>query len=158
MGDVKPIKNDRVNLTKARAKTTDTPKAVKPGENSNQAIHDIDENHPAVESYFDAGLQRKLKARLRSGDIRPNSRIDLHGMRLQQARQALDDFLGSAIRQQQRMILVIHGQGYGSREQAVLKPMVQRRLAERANELLAWCPAQPRDGAGGATYVYLKRN
>ena len=109
-----------------------------------------------MESYFDPGLQRKLRARIRSGSIRPEDHIDLHGMRLTEARQALDSFLAAAVKRHHRMLLVIHGQGYGSAQAAVLKPMVQDRLAARS-DVLAWCPAQPADGAGGATYVYLKR-
>ncbi len=54
-----------------------------------------------------------------------------------------------------RMILIIHGQGYRSQSEAVLKPMVQRWLSEQSL-VLAWCPANPRDGAGGASYVYLR--
>jgi DNA-nicking Smr family endonuclease len=55
-----------------------------------------------------------------------------------------------------RQILVIHGKGYNSEQEAILRPLVQRWLEEQ-QFVLAWCPAQPRDGGNGATYVYLRR-
>lgn len=53
------------------------------------------------------------------------------------------------------MVLVIHGQGYRSQDEAVLKPLVQRWLATQP-QVLGWCPAQARDGAAGASYIYLR--
>ena len=53
------------------------------------------------------------------------------------------------------MLLVIHGKGYRSETEAVLKPLVHRWLAEQPS-VLAWCPAQARDGGAGASYVYLR--
>ncbi|MCP4232040.1 MAG: Smr/MutS family protein, partial [Aestuariibacter sp.] len=38
---------------------------------------------------------------------------------------------------------------------AVLRPLVHHWLSQQ-NFVLAWCPAQPRDGGSGASYVYLR--
>ena len=57
--------------------------------------------------------------------------------------------------QNMRLVIIVHGQGYRSQNDAVLKPLVHRWLAAQG-QVLAWCPAQPRDGAAGATYVYLR--
>ena len=108
------------------------------------------------DTYFDRGIQVKLQRRIRLGSIRPEATLDLHGYRQGEALALLQEFLAEALHRRLRMILIIHGQGYRSSNEAVLKPLVQRWLADQP-EVLAWCPAQARDGAGGATYVYLRQ-
>ena len=112
---------------------------------------------PAQASGFNSGLQRKLQRRIRRGDIRPEASLDLHGLRQHEALAALDEFLEDVLAEGLRMVVIVHGQGLRSQRDAVLKPLAQRWLASRS-EVLAWCPAQPRDGAAGATYVYLRSN
>ena len=107
------------------------------------------------DSHFNSGLQVKLQRKIRQGAMRPQATLDLHGYRQHEAVDALQEFIADALNRRQRMILIIHGQGYRSSSEAVLKPLVQRWLAEQA-QVLAWCPAQLRDGAGGASYVYLR--
>jgi len=55
-----------------------------------------------------------------------------------------------------RFLVIVHGQGYGSRNEAVLKPLIRHWLS-RQDCVMAWCPAQPKHGGDGATYVYLRR-
>ena len=111
----------------------------------------------ARDSHFNSGLQIKLQRKIRQGAIRPEASLDLHGYRQSEALPELDEFLSQAMHSRYRMILIIHGQGYRSQSEAVLKPMVQRWLSAQA-QVLAWCPANPRDGAGGASYVYLRNS
>ncbi len=109
----------------------------------------------ALATHFNSGLQKKLQRRIRQGLIRPEASLDLHGYRQAEAHAALDAFLADASARGQRMLIIVHGQGYRSVGEAVLKPLVQRWLAQQPS-VLAWCPAQPRDGGGGASYVYLR--
>ena len=67
----------------------------------------------------------------------------------------LESFVDEALRRGWRMVIVIHGQGFRSQQEAVLKPLVQQWLGNHS-QVLAWCPAQARDGAAGASYVYLQ--
>ena len=152
---VKRLHSDRVNLYRQR-------KPNSPGrtlQRNPQPPSSIDYQHTesARDSHFNHGLQVKLQRKIRKGVIRPEATLDLHGYRRDEAMVTLEEFLAFAIDQRLRMVLVIHGQGYRSANEAVLKPMVQRWLEERP-EVLAWCPAQPRDGAGGASYVYLRNS
>jgi DNA-nicking Smr family endonuclease len=150
---VKRLQNDRVNLypqrspvTRARPTQQSPPSTRSAGSNLSDRPQD---------SHFNAGLQVKLQRKIRQGAIRPQSTIDLHGYRQAEALQALQEFLEDALQRRYRMVLVIHGQGYRSQTEAVLKPLVQRWLAAQSL-VLAWCPAQARDGAAGASYVYLR--
>jgi len=115
------------------------------------------ESAPAHDTQFNSGLQKKLQRKIKQGVIRPESSIDLHGYRQTEALEALEIFITEALQRRLRMVLVIHGQGYRSQTDAILRPLVQRWLANQS-QVLAWCPAQARDGAAGASYVYLRSN
>ncbi len=155
-GDARSIKNDRVNLLSDRQKQKKSAPRVSFSKEQSDEQNQVKMAGDFSESWFNPGIQRKLQARIRAGEIRPQAILDLHGMRAAQASNELDRFVRQSLKQQCRMVLVIHGQGYGSDQQPVLKPLVFRQLASYS-DILAWCPAQPRDGAGGATYVYLKQ-
>lgn len=149
---VKRLQSDRVNLYRQRpasrrpvaprAATPPPPVAVSSGSGSPRNSH------------FNSGLQSKLQRKIRQGAIRPQSSIDLHGYRQAEALEVLQEFLEDALQRRYRMVLIIHGQGFRSQTEAILKPLVQNWLAAQPL-VLAWCPAQARDGAAGASYVYL---
>ena len=150
---VKRLHSDRINLYQQR-------KPRQPVKNNQpQQDYAMDPGLPASatprDSHFNSGLQVKLQRKIRQGAIRPESTLDLHGCRQHEALALLAEFIADALQRRYRMLLIIHGQGYRSPSEAVLKPLLQRWLAEQP-QVLAWCPAQVRDGAGGATYVYLR--
>ena len=69
---------------------------------------------------------------------------------------SLLEFIHECQHQGMRCIQIIHGKGYRSQSgRAVLKPHVAYWL-KRMDEVLAFCPAQPKDGGNGALYVLLK--
>ncbi|MDH3219272.1 MAG: Smr/MutS family protein [Gammaproteobacteria bacterium] len=150
---VKRLQTDRINLFRQRNRK----KPARMAPQQDTAIEDdaTFRATPQRDAYFNSGLQKKLQRRIRQGLIRPEASLDLHGCRQQEALQMLQHFFANALQQRQRMIVIIHGQGYRSQNDAILKPLVQRWLTGRP-EVLAWCPAQPRDGAAGASYVYLR--
>lgn len=111
---------------------------------------------PAPESFHRGGLQQTLLRRLRRGSIRPQARVDLHGLRRERAREQLSHFIDTAAQQGRRTVLVIHGKGSRSAEHAVLREMARALLREHPL-VLAYCPAVPADGGEGATYVCLRR-
>jgi DNA-nicking Smr family endonuclease len=150
---VKRMHSDRINVYRQRERKPFAPRAPAP----ETVIDPEPVMMPATAraAHFDPGLQNKLQRRIRQGQIRPQDSLDLHGYRQSEAIDALKSFLDHALRAGYRMVIIVHGQGYRSPTGAVLKPLVQRWLADRP-EVLAWCPAQPQDGAAGASYVYLR--
>ena len=152
---VKRLRSDRINVYQQRKTTPTTRKA--PARQVEAPVAYAEVSVGARESHFDSGLQVKLRRKIRQGAIRPEASLDLHGYRQSEALSELEDFMSQAMHGSYRMILIIHGQGYRSQSEAVLKPMVQRWLSEQT-QVLAWCPANPRDGAGGASYVYLRNS
>ncbi|MFT7555796.1 MAG: DNA-nicking Smr family endonuclease [Planctomycetota bacterium] len=153
MKGVKPLKTDRINIY---PQTRNNPPVARQMRERSIPMEPVAYSAIAADnSHFNPGLQKKIQRKIRQGDIRPEARLDLHGYRQQQALRELDSFFAEALSQGLRMAVVIHGQGYRSESEAVLKPLVFRWLADQSF-ILAWCPAQPRDGAAGASYVYLR--
>lgn len=94
--------------------------------------------------------------RLRRGQWVVQEQIDLHGLRVDEARDALAAFLAQAMRREQRCVRVIHGKGLGSAgREPVLKGKVMRWLIQR-DEVLAFCQARPTDGGSGALIALLR--
>ena len=103
------------------------------------------------------GIQRKVKRRLRTGQIPVESAIDLHGMRVEEAREALGTFLHNALGRGCRCVRVVHGKGLRSPGgEGILRHKVQRWLARR-EEVLAFASCLAHDGGTGAVYVLLKK-
>jgi DNA-nicking Smr family endonuclease len=151
---VKRLRNDRINVYQHQHRARKQPLPARRIE-QDESRAQPSESQPARDTQFNTGLQKKLQRKIRQGLIRPEASLDLHGFRQTDALDALEGLLNDARRHGMRMILIIHGQGFRSQNDAVLKPLVQRWLANQP-EVLAWCPALSRDGAAGASYVYLR--
>lgn len=107
-------------------------------------------------SWRRTGIGPDVPRRLRRGEWVVRMQLDLHGMRVDQAREALAGFLAQAQREEVRCVRIIHGKGLGSAgKEPVLKRKVPRWLVQR-DEVLAFCEARPNDGGGGAMLVLLR--
>lgn len=107
-------------------------------------------------SWRRAGIGPDVVRRLRRGEWVVRMQVDLHGLRVDEAREALVGFLAQAVRDEIRCVRIIHGKGLGSiGKEPVLKRKVPRWLAQR-EEVLAFCEARPNDGGSGAMIVLLR--
>lgn len=112
-----------------------------------------------------AGVDKRTAARLKSGKMAIDGRIDLHGMTQAEAALALTSFLRTGQAAGRRTVLVITGKGFkpGGRSAeertGVLRRMVPRWLNQPENRarIVAVAQAQPKDGGAGALYVLLRR-
>lgn len=107
------------------------------------------------------GVDVKLLRRLKAGEPRVEARLDLHGRSRDEALRALERFLELAREDGKRCVLVIHGRGSHSHDDApVLKPLVWRWLTTApaaAAAVLAFASARPAEGGDGATRLLLRR-
>jgi DNA-nicking Smr family endonuclease len=107
-------------------------------------------------SFRRPGVGADVVRRLRRGHWVLQSQIDLHGLRVDEAREVLVSYLADCMKRERRCIRVIHGKGLGSvNKEPVLKGKVLKWLAQR-NEVLAFCQAAPADGGSGALIVLLR--
>lgn len=106
-------------------------------------------------SYRRPEVNADVLVRLRRGQWAVQAEIDLHGMRRDEAREAVANFIRTAATRGQRCLRVVHGKGHGSPgRQPVLKTKVQRWLAQR-QEVMAFTQASGHDGGAGALIVLL---
>jgi DNA-nicking Smr family endonuclease len=105
------------------------------------------------------GVNPEVARRLHRGDFSIQDHIDLHGLRVPDARDAIDDFLSKSIAAGKRAVLIIHGRGLSSPSKPILKSKVYRWLTKSPwhKWVIAFTSARLCDGGSGATYVLLRR-
>jgi DNA-nicking Smr family endonuclease len=112
-------------------------------------------------------MDHKAFTKLKRGKLRPEGRIDLHGMTLDRAHPALQGFIIDAHRRGKRLVLVITGKGK-RRDEGGPIPVRDGVLRHQVPQWLSMPPlnavvlqiaqAHVSHGGGGAYYVYLRRN
>ncbi|WP_300033054.1 Smr/MutS family protein [uncultured Roseobacter sp.] len=111
-------------------------------------------------------MDQKTFARMARGKLKPEGRIDLHGMTLDRAHSALSRFIMSSHGSGKRLVLVITGKGKNRDDGGpipvrfgVLRHQVPQWLssAPLASMVLQVSEAHISHGGGGAYYVYLRR-
>lgn len=112
--------------------------------------------HDEALSFRRAGISQDTLAKLRRGQWVVQAALDLHGLRRDEARDAVARFLPQAVRDGLRCVRIIHGKGLGSIDRKpVLKDKVLRWLVQR-EEVIAFCEAPPHTGGSGALLVLLR--
>lgn len=112
-------------------------------------------------------MDQKAYGRLRRGKLKPEARIDLHGMTIAQAHPALTGFILRSAGEGHRLVLVITGKG----KQRDNGDPIPTRLGVLRHQVPQWLAMAPlgglvmqvteshiRHGGQGAYYVYLRRN
>lgn len=111
-------------------------------------------------------MDRKSFDQMKRGKLRPEGKIDLHGMTLERAHPALTQFILSAQAQGKRLVLVVTGKGKPRDDggpipvrHGVLRHQVPQWLsmAPLSSAVLQVTQAHLRHGGGGAYYVYLRK-
>lgn len=107
-------------------------------------------------SFRRTGIGIDVTRKLRRGDWSIQGQVDLHGLRSDEARDVLAQFVRDAVRMGWRCVRVVHGKGLGSPGKIpVLKSKVQRWLVQK-NEVQAFVQAAPVQGGAGALLVLLR--
>jgi len=106
-------------------------------------------------SFRRPGVGADVVQKLRKGQWSIQRQVDLHGLRSDEAREAMGRFIRDANKQGLRCVRVVHGKGLGSPGKApVLKDKVLRWLVQKA-EVIAFVQAPPNKGGAGAVLVLL---
>jgi len=106
-------------------------------------------------SFRRPGIGVDVTRKLRRGDWSIQRQLDLHGLRRDDAREALGQFIRDAHKHGIRCVRVVHGKGLGSPGKVpVLKSRVHSWLVQK-DEVLAFVQAKPADGGAGALVVLL---
>ena len=106
-------------------------------------------------SFRRRGIGPEVVRKLRRGEWAVQAQLDLHGLRRDQAREALGAFLREAGRSGWRCVRVVHGKGHGSPgREPVLKGKVKSWLVQKS-EVIAFTQARAAQGGAGALIVLL---
>ena len=160
VGPVRPVRHDRIDPEPPRA--APIPRMTLADEREVLRESLADDPSPDLETgeelvYGRPGLQRNVLRKLRRGRFAVSDQLDMHGMRSEEARAALLDFVQGAQKRGITCVRIIHGKGLRSSNRGpVLKPKLARWLRQM-DAVLAFCSATPADGGTGAAYVLLRR-
>ena len=111
-------------------------------------------------------MDKKAHGKLKQGKLKPEAKLDLHGLTLDQAHPRLTAFILKAYQSQKRLVLVVTGKGKMRDDGGpipvrlgVLRHQVPQWLTTPplAQVVLQMTEAHLRHGGGGAYYVYLRR-
>lgn len=90
-------------------------------------------------------------------NMRPEARIDLHGMRQDEARERLNLFVSECISRGIKKIMIIHGKGiHTTGTDPVLGELVRKFIEQDKRCGMSGHPKSKQDGGTGATWVILK--
>ena len=153
----KPVKQPEPRLAPFKVGSNAKPKPVK---------HDLKPSIARNLASDPLQMDEKAFRRMKRGKIRPEGKLDLHGMRIDTAHPALTRFILSAQASGKRLVLVVTGKGKDRDEpgpmpvpRGVLRHKVPQWLAlpPLSQAVLQVTPAHVSHGGEGAYYVYLRR-
>ena len=101
------------------------------------------------------GVRPAVLRRLRRGEFRVQGEIDLHGLSVRQAKEALREFLAEALLRNWRCVRIVHGKGLRSGHRGPVLKATVASVLRRLGPVLAFVSARPADGGTGAVYVLL---
>ncbi|MEA2694272.1 MAG: hypothetical protein QOJ16_3659 [Acidobacteriota bacterium] len=139
---------------RVRRRSVDTSGAVS-SSSSEFELEDLGSTLRGRRRDLDRGLLRKL----RGGALPPTARLDLHGSRVEDARDLLAQFLERQRAQGHRVVLIICGRGNRSPGgEGILRAKIGTWLSAgpASRHVLGFTSARPEEGGDGAVYVLLR--
>ncbi len=159
VGEVKPLVHDR-HVPRPRRKP---PRARFAREDRMAVLEESlygDTSDPLVAAgdemvFRRPGVQDSVLRKLRRGQYRVQGEIDLHGLTVLEARQALREFVARAVAGGARCIRVVHGKGLRSGHRGPVLKNAANSVLRRMGVVVAFVSARQVDGGTGALYVLL---
>ena len=160
VGNITPLTQDKIVHDKA--KPSPRVHSIVDEPTSQQSLYDSEFEENLLERgdelfFAKPGIQKQTIRKFRRGQMKIDEELDLHGMTVEMARTALQDFLTECQYNSWRCVSIIHGKGISSdSKKPVIKNKVNNWLRQR-DDVLAFCSAIRTDGGTGAIYCLLKR-
>ena len=161
MQDVKPIQQrSRAPVAKrkppARARFTAADRALVLVE-SLQGFGESDVTDSGDEiSFRRDGVQDRVMRKLKRGEYRVEEVCDLHGLTVDEAKDALRSFLAEALARHLQCVRIIHGKGKGSGPKGPVIKTAVNMILRKTGPVLAFTSARRIDGGTGAINVLLR--
>ena len=154
---VKPLEKDGRLAPRTAKRPAPAPRALVEKMNSQAISGGIDDRIGEGDNatYFRSGTSPDLAGKLRRGAWPIADRLDLHGLRVAEAKNALASFLKTSRDVGLKCVIVVHGRGLNSPEGPVLKDLV-RAWVRQMPFVMAYVEAGPSHGGEGAIIVLLE--
>ena len=160
MADARPLQRDTVEPPRRRSRPVarfsrqDERKVLR--ERLEASPHASETDSGSALSYRRPSVSLKTMRKLARGGTRVEGEVDLHGLTVARAKDALKDFIERSMRSGYTCVRIVHGKGLGSRNrEPVLKGKVYQWLKLR-DDVLAFSQAPAAHGGAGAALVLLK--
>jgi DNA-nicking Smr family endonuclease len=108
------------------------------------------EDEPAKQA-----VPRRMR-QVERGQLKPEDKLDLHGLTIDEACPKVRFFLQDAIYQGFKTVLIITGKGLHSSDGPVLRQAVEKLLGQQRELVIEWGVAPRRYGGDGALVVFLR--
>ena len=108
-------------------------------------------------SFKREGVGNQVFRKFRLGQYPIDAKLDLHRMKVVQARKEVFDFVQNCIKFNIRCALISHGKASHSEIKAMLKSCVNAWLPE-LNGIVAFHSAQQKHGGSGSVYIMLRKS
>ncbi len=155
MSDVQRLESDSADPF--RKKRRPVPLNLPVGDEDDDEFADLSIQTHDFLDFCRPGIQKRVYQDLQRGVIEPQASVDLHGMRVAEARPVLAQFLKQSLQAGRRCVRIIHGKGRGSQEQQPILKQKTNQWLRQKEEVLAFTSTPRWDGGTGATYVLLSR-
>jgi DNA-nicking Smr family endonuclease len=106
-------------------------------------------------SFRRAGVQDGVMRKLKRGEYRVEDVCDLHGLRADEAKTALREFLAHALAHNLRCVRIIHGKGKNSGPRGPVIKTAVNMVLRKTGPVLAFTSARRVDGGTGAINVLI---
>ncbi len=106
-------------------------------------------------SFRREGVQERVMRKLKRGEYRVEDVCDLHGLRVDEAKEALRAFLAEALARRLGCVRIIHGKGKGSGPKGPVLKTAVNMILRKTGPVLAFTSARRVDGGTGAINVLL---
>ena len=103
------------------------------------------------------GVQDGVMRKLKRGEYRVEAVCDLHGLRVEEAKAALREFLAESLALRLRCVRIIHGKGKGSGPKGPVIKTAVNMILRKTGPVLAFTSARRVDGGTGAINVLLSQ-
>jgi DNA-nicking Smr family endonuclease len=117
----------------------------------------LDRYPPPADEAREIDADEKTLESVSPKKLRPQSVLDLHGLRGTEIEQALDVFIARCRRERVRKVLIVHGKGIHSSVEPVLGRKVREYL-EKSPYTGAWGTARRDQGGSGAVWVMIRQS
>ena len=163
MGDARPLEPDirapdYKPKPKPRARFRRKDEQAVLQESLEADIDEIETGSGEALRFHRPSVGRRTMRKLSRGNFAVQNEIDLHGMTVPEAKNALREFINESGYRGHTCVRIVHGKGLGSGDRGpILKGKVNNWL-RRWNEVLAFVSTRQVHGGTGAVYVLLGRD